>query len=317
MKRYTDDWLAAVYRSGASDRARNAAYACARFADWDTGGNCWASAHTLAQTVNRGRRTIQRGLEELEALGFLARTGITRPHNATDYALVAPAPGSAKVDPSSSAKVGASDLSQLRQFGPSVASDQAISSAKVGAQPPQTSSPEEEDEEEGRPASAPQGADTPPDMAAPAAPDRSASKGRAQALAPSVVAALRDRWKDDGLSINGSHVRGLQRLIDAGWTEGQILDAVTQSGRPRSNPSGMLTAHLTRLLDHDPEDYALVDVAASVWRGIDAARGRKREEALAHPAPAKCAHGRREELLTLDLTNCPACHAEGRIIHSA
>lgn len=252
MRRHTEDWLAAVFAAPSSARARDAAYGMSTYADWETGLNCWASATTVAKRVNRGRRTIQRGFDELEALGFIQRTGINRPQNCTDYALVIPTTSCAKVGATSSAKVGATDLSQLRQFGPSVAPNQAISSAKVGAQPPHTSSDQEEEGGGGSAlAPAPDGAALPLDGA-----DAPPVVADYVTAVKAIEGQLRQQWpKRIGFHISGKARAGLRALIDAGWQVDQLLALVAECGTPKSNAGGLLAAHFAKALELDPADY--------------------------------------------------------------
>lgn len=302
MRRHTEQWLAAVFAAPTSARARDAAYAMSTFADWDTGENCWAGAVTLAAKVRRGRRTIQRGIEELEALRFIERTGITRPHNATDYALVTPDPTSAKVGATTSAKVGATDMDQLRQFGQSVAPNQAISSAKVGAQPPQTSSDRRDEEEEDEaPVPTPQCQHEPLEV-----PD---ARAKAHHLAVEITRRLRQHWRTPTFTANKAHTRQLRKLIEQGWEEHQIIAAVNTIGTNARSHTNLLTAHLSRMQEWPPGDYETLEIeAALLHTEID--RHRETEEELAH---LTCAHGVRLALLEIDLSNCWQCHTSGQV----
>lgn len=301
--RYVETWLSTVMAcTYLKDRAKVTGYALSRFADWDTGRDCYPSDPTIAALAGITRKTAKRGRDDLEASGFIVRTGMGRPKNTTDYALVIPASTDKVVptddtvsrdtvvpsDDSSTDKVVPTELRQYGHLRTPVGTPEDASRDKVVPQPPHTSSRPLGSEEDEESAYAP-----PPEGGA-------LALDQAQAA---ILTTLRQRWNEAPVMSN--RIRSLLRqLLDAGWTGDQIAAGVTTISAKPKNPVLLLEAHLKRMLsNHEPSDFDVVPPAAG-----DNASEQPDDGGNEPRAVERCAHGVSRNLPPGSCLHCTDLH---------
>lgn len=250
--RYTETWLAILWTDPAlTARAKVAAYALARHADWHTGGACWPSRPTLARESGMSEVSVKRALADLEAAGYIERTGINRPRNSTDYRLILPPEGDSVRSVLSVSQVNGDQTgeSQSGQFGPPVRSVLSFSQVNGDLQPhlpPPTIGGGVEEES----------AEAPP-------PDGRDALRPAVDVAELLPTILPGAW-DHNVDANDPDLGdALTALLAQGWTADNLRDACADIGKPKSSPTKLLTAHLRKWAGKRPPQMVRASAAAA------------------------------------------------------
>lgn len=241
--------MAATYLK---DRAKIVGYGLSRFADWHTGRNCHPSDTRLAAVTGVTTRTAQRGRHDLEAAGFIRRTGRQAKTQPVDYVLILPTTTDKvvrtdetttdKVVPSSTDKVVRSGLRDYGQMRRGLRTDETETTDKVVLQPLPTSS-RPLGSEEGREGEA---------LAAPAPEGARRSRPSVAEIRATLTAVIPADALNGIDCANTDLADALAAAEAAGWTLDRMAVALTDMTLAKKSPTGQAIARLRDLASKNP-----------------------------------------------------------------